>query len=142
MPYLSLIIPVYNEADNIIRVFDELRMKVSVPMEVLIVYDREEDNTLPVVRAVVARYPFTLRLTRNPSFREWAPDAQPAGYPDAISWSWPIKAPAISSGRGLAFPPRSFANLRMPASVSTTCWAPIRFIFFPTVIGARRATRP
>jgi peptide/nickel transport system substrate-binding protein len=28
----------------------------------------------------------TLRLVRNPSFREWAPDAQPDGYPDAISW--------------------------------------------------------
>jgi peptide/nickel transport system substrate-binding protein len=30
----------------------------------------------------------TLRLVRNPSFREWAPDAQPDGYPDAISMSW------------------------------------------------------
>jgi peptide/nickel transport system substrate-binding protein len=29
-----------------------------------------------------------LRLVRNPSFREWAPDAQPDGYPDAISWRW------------------------------------------------------
>jgi peptide/nickel transport system substrate-binding protein len=28
----------------------------------------------------------TLRLVRNPGFREWAPDAQPDGYPDAISW--------------------------------------------------------
>jgi peptide/nickel transport system substrate-binding protein len=30
----------------------------------------------------------TLRLVRNARFREWAPDAQPDGYPDAISWSW------------------------------------------------------
>ena len=30
----------------------------------------------------------TLRLVRNERFREWAPDAQPDGYPDAISWSW------------------------------------------------------
>jgi peptide/nickel transport system substrate-binding protein len=29
----------------------------------------------------------TLRLARNPTFREWAPDARPDGYPDAISWS-------------------------------------------------------
>jgi YVTN family beta-propeller protein len=28
----------------------------------------------------------TLRLVRNFRFREWAPDAQPDGYPDAISW--------------------------------------------------------
>jgi len=62
---LSIVCPVYNEADNIIHVFDELRTKVSVPMEVLIVYDRAEDNTLPVVRAVAARYPFVVRLIRN-----------------------------------------------------------------------------
>jgi YVTN family beta-propeller protein len=30
----------------------------------------------------------TLRLVRNPRFREWSADAQPDGYPDAISWSW------------------------------------------------------
>jgi YVTN family beta-propeller protein len=30
----------------------------------------------------------TLKLVRNPSFRERAPDAQPEGYPDAISWLW------------------------------------------------------
>jgi dolichol-phosphate mannosyltransferase len=62
---LSVVCPVYNEADNITRVFDELRTKASVPMEVLIVYDREEDNTLPVVRAVAARYPFAVRPVRN-----------------------------------------------------------------------------
>jgi peptide/nickel transport system substrate-binding protein len=31
----------------------------------------------------------TLRLLRNPAFREWSPDAQPRGYPDSIAWSWP-----------------------------------------------------
>jgi len=30
----------------------------------------------------------TLRLVRNRSFRMWSADAQPRGYPDAISWSW------------------------------------------------------
>jgi peptide/nickel transport system substrate-binding protein len=30
----------------------------------------------------------TLYLQRNRRFREWAADAQPDGYPDAISWSW------------------------------------------------------
>jgi YVTN family beta-propeller protein len=30
----------------------------------------------------------TLRLVRNPSFREWSADAQPRGYPDSISLSW------------------------------------------------------
>ena len=35
-----------------------------------------------------------------------------------------------------------FANLLMSALISTSSWAPIRFGFFQTVIGARRATRP
>jgi YVTN family beta-propeller protein len=30
----------------------------------------------------------TVRLVRNRSFREWSADAQPDGYPDAISLSW------------------------------------------------------
>jgi YVTN family beta-propeller protein len=30
----------------------------------------------------------SLRLVRNTVFHEWSADAQPAGYPDAISWSW------------------------------------------------------
>jgi peptide/nickel transport system substrate-binding protein len=40
----------------------------------------------------------TLRLTRNPGFREWSADAQPRGYPDAISWSWrPELVPAAQA---------------------------------------------
>jgi len=34
----------------------------------------------------------TLRLVRNPLFREWSPDAQPRGYPESISWSWRLAA--------------------------------------------------
>jgi peptide/nickel transport system substrate-binding protein len=30
----------------------------------------------------------TLRLVRNPRFREWSADAQPQGFPDSISVSW------------------------------------------------------
>jgi peptide/nickel transport system substrate-binding protein len=30
----------------------------------------------------------TVRLVRNPRFREWSADAQPQGYPDSISVSW------------------------------------------------------
>lgn len=29
-----------------------------------------------------------LRLVRNPMFREWSADAQPDGYPDAITWKF------------------------------------------------------
>lgn len=70
----------------------------------------------PVARALPATGPYeiaeyqprakTLRLTRNPGFREWSADAQPRGYPDAIWWSWqPLPAPAVQAravGRGAA----------------------------------------
>ena len=32
----------------------------------------------------------TLRLVRNPAFREWSAEAQPDGFPDSISYSWSI----------------------------------------------------
>jgi peptide/nickel transport system substrate-binding protein len=31
-----------------------------------------------------------LRLVRNPRFREWSADAQPRGFPDTITISWPF----------------------------------------------------
>ena len=32
----------------------------------------------------------TVRLVRNRGFREWSADAQPKGFPDSISISWPF----------------------------------------------------
>jgi peptide/nickel transport system substrate-binding protein len=29
-------------------------------------------------------------LVRNPKFKEWSKDAQPAGYPDTINWKWGV----------------------------------------------------
>ena len=36
----------------------------------------------------------TIRLVRNPRFREWSVDAQPLGFPDSISYSWRLGADA------------------------------------------------
>jgi len=47
---LSIVIPVYNEADAIAATLTEIETKIKTPHEVLIVYDFEEDSTLPVVR--------------------------------------------------------------------------------------------
>ncbi|MBD3379114.1 MAG: glycosyltransferase [Candidatus Omnitrophica bacterium] len=43
---LDIIIPVYNEGDNIIPVLDALKNGVKTPFRVLICYDDENDNTL------------------------------------------------------------------------------------------------
>jgi dolichol-phosphate mannosyltransferase len=62
---ISVVVPVYNEADNIRHLFDELKLKISVPIEVLIVYDREDDNTIPAVGEILALYPFNIKLVKN-----------------------------------------------------------------------------
>ena len=50
MPNLDIIIPVYNEGDNILSVLEALRASVRTEFRVLICYDFDEDNTLSVVR--------------------------------------------------------------------------------------------
>jgi|ERR1035437_2153453 glycosyltransferase involved in cell wall biosynthesis len=62
---LAFVCPVYNEADNIGRQLNELAAKVKVPAELIIVYDFDEDNTLPVVREQISSFPFPIRLIRN-----------------------------------------------------------------------------
>lgn len=61
-PYSSIdiIIPVFNEGGNIEKTLREIREKIRVPFNILIVYDFEEDNTLPVVNKLLDRYPMTL----------------------------------------------------------------------------------
>ncbi len=63
-PLVSVIVPVYNEADNITATLQRLVSAVRTPMEVLIVHDSDEDTTLPVVRALQPRMP-QVRLHRN-----------------------------------------------------------------------------
>jgi glycosyltransferase involved in cell wall biosynthesis len=62
---LSLVCPVYNEGANIGRQLDEIAAKVAVDAELVVVYDFDEDNTLPVVRERMAAYRFPIRLVRN-----------------------------------------------------------------------------
>jgi len=62
---LNIVIPVYNEGRNIQKLFEEIRAKINTPVEIIIMYDFEEDNTLPVIEAIKADYPFSVRLERN-----------------------------------------------------------------------------
>jgi glycosyltransferase involved in cell wall biosynthesis len=63
-PELSVVIPVYAEPDNIGPTLERLRAWVRTGHEVLVVYDFEEDTTIPVVRALQAAMPM-VRLHRN-----------------------------------------------------------------------------
>jgi len=63
---IQVIIPVYNEADNILHTLGELREKVRTEYDILIIYDFDGDNTLPVVNAYIAEQGCdNIRLIRN-----------------------------------------------------------------------------
>lgn len=76
---LSVVCPVYNEAENIERLMDALQASISVPLELLIVYDHETDNTVPRVNSIARRYPFPIRLLQN-QFGTGALNALKSGF--------------------------------------------------------------
>jgi dolichol-phosphate mannosyltransferase len=64
-PDLSVLVPVYNEADNIRPAIERLEASLAgASHEVLVIYDFDEDTTVPVVRQLEQTYP-RVRLLRN-----------------------------------------------------------------------------
>jgi len=63
-PELSIVVPVYNEPDNIGPTLRRIANEVTTPHEVLVVYDFDADTTVPVVRDLQAELP-AVRLHRN-----------------------------------------------------------------------------
>src|SRR5256714_3662287 len=64
-PALSVVIPVYNEGENVAPTLRGVVEQSHVrPLEVLVVHDFDEDTTVPVVKRLQAELP-ELRLHRN-----------------------------------------------------------------------------
>ena len=63
-PDLSIVVPVYNEPDNIGPTLRRIEAEVTTPHEVLVVYDFDGDTTVPVVRDLQAELP-AVHLHRN-----------------------------------------------------------------------------
>jgi dolichol-phosphate mannosyltransferase len=61
---ISLVVPVYNEAANIVPFLRDVEAHVHAPHETLIVYDFPEDNTLPALAALQPPCP-AVRLVYN-----------------------------------------------------------------------------
>src|SRR5947209_9406424 len=61
---ISIVAPVYNEADNIAPFLHGVEAEVREPHEILLVYDFPEDNTLPAVAAMQPPCP-NVRLAHN-----------------------------------------------------------------------------
>ncbi len=61
---LTIVCPVYHEQDNIERLLDEVRATIRTPHTTLVVYDKDDDPTVPVVERLLPRHP-DVRLLRN-----------------------------------------------------------------------------
>ena len=62
--YLSVILPVYNEGESITRVIVGIEKTLKYPHEIAIVYDFNEDDTIPYAKQLQKKYK-SLRLIRN-----------------------------------------------------------------------------
>ena len=64
-PALSVVVPVYNEGENVVPTLRGVVEHTHArPLEVLVVHDFDEDSTVPVVKRLQAELP-ELRLHRN-----------------------------------------------------------------------------
>lgn len=61
---VDIVIPVYNEGANIVRVLRSFQENARTKFRVLICYDHEEDNTLEALRTI-DRSAFNLHLVKN-----------------------------------------------------------------------------
>jgi glycosyltransferase involved in cell wall biosynthesis len=76
---LTIVIPVYNEGAGFEALWRELTTHLQFPFCALIVYDFDEDNTVPAVLAVIARGDYRLSLIKN-SIRRGVVGALQTGF--------------------------------------------------------------
>lgn len=62
---LDIVVPVYNESNSILKLFNEIQAEIKTEKRVLIVYDFDEDSTVPVVNANKSGYSFEIILVKN-----------------------------------------------------------------------------
>jgi glycosyltransferase involved in cell wall biosynthesis len=62
---LTIVIPVYNEGANFPALWREIASSIGTPFTAIVVYDFDEDNTLPVAREIIASGETRLTLRKN-----------------------------------------------------------------------------
>ncbi|GHV67815.1 glycosyl transferase [Bacteroidia bacterium] len=65
MNKLTIVIPVYNEAGNITTAINRIEAEVTVPHAIYVVYDMNEDTTVPVVREIAGKSQNPISLVKN-----------------------------------------------------------------------------
>lgn len=61
---LTIIMPVYNEGENVKKAIPQIEKKVKIPHKILLVYDFPEDNTIPPAKELGKKYK-NIELVRN-----------------------------------------------------------------------------
>lgn len=61
---ISIVVPVYNEGENIAAFLYNLKSSVKIKYEVIVIYDFTQDDTVPVVKKLQNKFP-NVRLMRN-----------------------------------------------------------------------------
>ncbi len=64
-PRVTVVIPAYDEGDDVVPVLDRLLESVTLPCEVLVVVDDPEDSTVPVIESYAAHRQPTVRVVVN-----------------------------------------------------------------------------
>ena len=65
MNKLDIIIPVYNEGENILETLRAIKEKAKNPLRILICYDFDEDNTLPAIDKNRSEFNFQILFVKN-----------------------------------------------------------------------------
>lgn len=64
---IDILIPVFNEHENIVNVLETLREQVSSRCKILICYDFDEDTTLPAIESYTHKDHFNFQFVKNRS---------------------------------------------------------------------------
>jgi dolichol-phosphate mannosyltransferase len=62
---LTIIIPVFNEGENFPFLWEEINSRIHSTFLALVVYDFDEDDTVPAVRKILAQGETRIRLVKN-----------------------------------------------------------------------------
>jgi len=77
---LSIIIPVYNEAENIKKAIEKIEKEVKTPHKTLIVYDFSKDSTVPVVQKLQKKFSNLILVKNNIGSKKGVINAIKTGF--------------------------------------------------------------
>jgi glycosyltransferase involved in cell wall biosynthesis len=77
---LSVVCPVYNEGANIAKLLERLGREIQMPIELVVVYDKDDDDTLPALAKLAPWFP--VRTVKN-HFGRGALNAIKSGFAEA-----------------------------------------------------------